>query len=350
MYSPTIMKLKDIYYRSCPNGFLLKKEDVLNMERYLTEIGFLEPDEFVRNVEIAGEGNMNLVQRVASNKRNFIVKQSRPWVEKYPYISAPGERSIIEGQFYALVKIDKQLSSYFPNLLFTDENSSVLIIEDLGEASDYLDIYYKNVNLEPGEFYKLIEILSLLHSSYNVKSTNERIYNRSMRALNAEHIFDFPFKKNNKFNLDEVVQEGLQKYADQIKENVVLLDKIQRLKSVYLADGDYLLMGDFYPASWLNTSDGIRVIDPEFCFFGPVEFDLGVLKAHLLLGNQAEFSNLVTEQYQGREDIDPVLLNAFTGIEILRRIVGLAQLPLPKDLSYKENLINLAVEMFDDFE
>lgn len=344
------MKSKDIYYQSCPKGFLLKKEDVLNMERYLTKVGFLEPDEFVRNIEIAGEGNMNLVQRVVSNKRNFIVKQSRPWVEKYPYIPAPGERSIIEGQFYALVKINNQLRNYFPNLLYTDENSSVLIIEDLGEASDYLDIYDKDVNLELEDFNKLVELLSLLHSSYNVNSTDERIYNRSMRKLNAEHIFDFPFRKNNKFNLDEVVQDGLQEYADQLKEDTVLLEKIQRLKSIYLSDGDYLLMGDFYPASWLNTSEGIRVIDPEFCFFGPVEFDLGVLRAHLLLANQVDLSNLVVEKYRGKEAINPVLLNAFTGIEILRRVIGLAQLPLLKDLNYKESLINLAVEMFKDFE
>ena len=40
----------------------------------------------------AGEGNMNLTLRVQTEERSFILKQARPWVEKYPDIPAPKER------------------------------------------------------------------------------------------------------------------------------------------------------------------------------------------------------------------------------------------------------------------
>lgn len=46
-------------------------------------------DEVVEGVEREGEGNMNCVVRVMTSRRSFILKQSRPWVEKYPGFAAP---------------------------------------------------------------------------------------------------------------------------------------------------------------------------------------------------------------------------------------------------------------------
>ena len=58
---------------------------------------------------------------------------------------------------------------------------------------------------------------------------------------------------------------------------------VRELGALYLQDGTSLLHGDYFPGSWLQTAAGVRVIDPEFCFFGPPEFDVGVLLAHLHL-------------------------------------------------------------------
>lgn len=342
-------KASEIYYKCCPNGFYINRDEVDNIQLYLEEIDFFLINEYVRKVETAGEGNMNLVQRVYTNKRSFILKQSRPWVEKFPQINAPAERSIIEGQFYSLVKIKKDLSKFFPDLYFKDEASGILILEDLGEASDYLDIYNLEVDIEKTDVLDLLKILSLLHESLNVNTTSERIYNRSMRALNAEHIFNFPFRKDNKFDLDEI-EYGLQKHADKLKEDNSLLDKIQRLKEIYLDDGDYLLSGDFYPGSWLNTEDGVKIIDPEFCFFGPAEFDLGIFKAHLILADQEKYLELITQFYFGKNNPNTKLIDAFAGIEILRRILGLAQLPLTHNLNKRVSLINSALILIDSFK
>ena len=38
--------------------------------------------------------------RVQTAERSFILKQSRPWVEKYPAIPAPEERVLVEAAFY----------------------------------------------------------------------------------------------------------------------------------------------------------------------------------------------------------------------------------------------------------
>ncbi|MEX2589070.1 MAG: hypothetical protein WD334_02620, partial [Chitinophagales bacterium] len=336
--------LKKKYYKNCPSGYFLESDNLWDMEKYLDKQNFLKPNEQLKSVSVAGNGNMNLVLRVKSNLRSFIVKQSRPWVEKYPHIEAPDERSIIEGQFYGLIKLKNGIEKFFPDLLKLDAASGVLLIEDLGEAADYMDIYSREISMNTSDIQKLVLILSELHSSYNVNTTNERIYNRSMRKLNARHIFDFPFSTDNDFDLDKI-QLGLAEITEAYKKNDLLLEKVKKLKQVYLSDGHFLLMGDYYPGSWLNTNNGIRVIDPEFCFFGPVEFDLGVLIAHLIMSGHEDTVEMALSQYYGTDQVDRALLNAFASVEIFRRIMGIAQLPLPYTVEEKSKLLAFAFEM-----
>ncbi|MBK8314154.1 MAG: hypothetical protein IPL01_09085 [Acidobacteria bacterium] len=61
--------------------------------------GWLNTDERVISAGKAGEGNMNYTLRVETSDRSFILKQARPWVEKYPQVSAPWDRAIVEGSF-----------------------------------------------------------------------------------------------------------------------------------------------------------------------------------------------------------------------------------------------------------
>ena len=118
--------------------------------------------------------------------------------------------------------------------------------------------------------------------------------------------------------------------------------KIKELGEVYLASGAVLLHGDYYPGSWLKVSSGFKVIDPEFAFFGPAEYDLGVMLAHLRLAQQPEEDiGRVLDMYGGRA-IDEKLVSRFEGMEILRRLIGLAQLPLELSLDEKGELINVA--------
>jgi 5-methylthioribose kinase len=70
------------------------------LEAHLLQRGLLDDGERVRSVSKAGEGNMNLTLRVVTSKRSFVLKQARPWVEKYPQIAAPVDRALVEIAFY----------------------------------------------------------------------------------------------------------------------------------------------------------------------------------------------------------------------------------------------------------
>jgi len=70
-----------------------QKTPVDELNNYLkNRINFLKKNEVLIDKEIPGEGNMNIVIRLITNQRSFILKQSRSFVVKYPKLSAPLNR------------------------------------------------------------------------------------------------------------------------------------------------------------------------------------------------------------------------------------------------------------------
>lgn len=93
--------------------------------------------------------------------------------------------------------------------------------------------------------------------------------------------------------------------------------------------------GDFFPGSWLRRDSLVFVIDPEFCFMGDAEFDYGVLTAHLILANASASQLDVVAAAVAARRLDTALVAGYAGVEIMRRLIGVAQLPLTADLPRK---------------
>ena len=84
------------------------------------------------------------------------------------------------------------------------------------------------------------------------------------------------------------------------------------------------------------------MIDPEFCFFGMAAFDLGVMKAHMRMSQQPQAVLKYIDENYVRVKSNEQLETQFEGVEILRRIIGLAQLPLQLTLKEKAALLEYA--------
>ena len=105
-----------------------------------------------------------------------------------------------------------------------------------------------------------------------------------------------------------------------------------------------MLHGDYYPGSWLKTGRETRIIDPEFCFFGFAEYDLGVMMAHMKMAQQTDATlKYILDNYAKPSSFNEGLVWQIVGMEILRRIIGLAQLPLELTLEEKIILLKEAV-------
>ncbi len=311
---------------------------------FLTHAGWLDAGETVRRIVKAGEGNMNFVARVQTDRRSLIVKQSRPWVEKYPSIPAPEERILSEVTFYQAVQDQPRLAALMPRLLGVDAGHHAALFEDLGEAPDYTRIYNSD---RPAcdELRPLLRWLSALHNAAFPDTLRATLANRAMRALNHLHLFDFPLRPDNGFDLDAITP-GLQRAADRLKHNETYVAAVHALGERYLADGDRLLHGDFYPGSWVHTPAGPRVIDPEFAFFGPAEYDAGICLAHLAMAGYSEAERAVILMgYTPHPGFDRTLVARFAGMEIMRRLIGVAQLPLSRTIDEKRGLLEWSEQL-----
>lgn len=305
----------------------LDPTDTAAVTTTLTHLGVLPAGASVTRLSRAGDGNMNLTLRAVLPDRSVIVKQARPWVEKYPSIAAPDKRALVEAAFYRAVAAHPP-GTRMPGLLAVDEASRILVFEDLGEARDYADVYAGG-DLSDADLDTLLGWLTELHA---LSVDDPRLHNRAMRALNHEHVFDLPFQANNGLPLDDWLP-GLADAAATILDDQ-LRTTARALGRRYLADGPTLLHGDFYPGSFLRTEAGPQVIDPEFAFLGDPAFDVGVLAAHLVLAQQP------VDRAERVLAVNPAA-RPFAGIEILRRLLGVAQLPLAADLEARTVMLQL---------
>jgi 5-methylthioribose kinase len=332
-----------------PRTYFLDPGDLASLADYLIRAGRLACGETLAGAEKAGEGNMNCTVRVRTSTGSVILKQSRPWLEKYPQIAAPFDRALIEGRFYRLVASSPTVAARMPKLLWTDDEARIVALEDLGAASDFFPLYAREIPLLEQTLDDLVSYLCALHSLAPFdEEARESLANYEMRDLNHEHIFALPLRAKNGLDLDAYTgTAGFAAAAASLKEDAKYVEVTTELGERYRrGSGSSLLHGDFFPGSFLQTSAGVRVIDPEFCFCGDAEFDLGVFAAHLLLaGESMARSERALELYQSNSTtkVSLELTRRYAGVEIMRRLLGVAQIPtLRADLAQRTAWLELS--------
>ena len=317
-----------------PDHFFLDPENPAALERHLIGLGSLDDGEMLTGCAVAGDGNMNCTLRVSTDRRSIIVKQARPWVEKYPQFEAPWERVLREAEFYRRVVGAPKAAGMMPKLLACDEAHHLLVLEDLGEGGDYRSCYHGDV-WELTTLQALAGYLSALHRT----PKTGKFTNVAMRELNHAHIFIVPLQPDNGLDL-EAIQPGFREAAVALLDDEPYRLEVQSLgERVYLTDGPCLLHGDFFPGSLVRTEQGPRVIDPEFAFFGRPEFDVAVFLAHLHLAKQSNMTEIFLDRYQRPEQYDEHLQEQLVGVEIMRRLMGYAQLDLSLSVAEKRALL-----------
>jgi 5-methylthioribose kinase len=235
-----------------------------DITRLLRAHGWIAAGDAVRSAGPAGDGNMNCTLRVVTGAGRLILKQGRPWVERYPEIPAPADRTLVEAAFYACVSAHEGVAGRMPRLVGIDHDQRVLVLDDCVGMTDLTGVY------EAAPWPAAVE------------SLGECYLHGPPRAL---------------------------------------------------------LHGDFFPGSWLSDGASARVIDPEFCFAGEPAFDYGVMAAHLILGGHWAAARR-TGAAADAAGHDARLAGAFAGVEVMRRLIGVAQLPrLGRSLADKAALL-----------
>jgi 5-methylthioribose kinase len=305
--------------------FVFEAGDVPGTERELDRVRVLAAGEQVVSVTSAGQGNMNRTLRVRTSERSLIVKQSFPWVAKYPQFAAPWDRIAGEHAFYERVRGVSGVGERMPRVVHFDEGGRWMALQDLGEGGDFTDLY-RGRKVGEAELQEAADFLGRLHA---IRPAAEPARNLEMRALNHAHVFEIPFRADNGLDL-EAISPGLGVAGARITSNREVGERVTELgRKVYLGDGPSLLHGDFFPGSVVRAEGGPRVIDPEFSFDGRAEIDEGIWLGHLVLAGQGVRSlEQWRRMYRGPQGHEVELAVALAGVEIVRRLIGYAQLPL----------------------
>jgi 5-methylthioribose kinase len=299
--------------------------DAAGLRAFLTARGWLEPGEPMVACTRAGGGNMNLTLRVRTDRRSMVLKQARPWVEKYDHIAAPWERSLSERWFYERVASIPEVARRLPRLIASDPEARVLLLEDLPDARDLTGVY-AGERIEDAELEELAIVLRALHDGTAADPPRPG-FNRAMRELNHAHCFVVPLDAGTALPLERF-EPGLPGVRDAFTRDDALRAVAEQMGDRYRSAGGPLIHGDYFPGSWLRTPAGPRIIDPEFCFQGDREIDVGCAVAHLVLARQPPAVAQRFLDAYGAGACDPVAIARYTALEIVRRLIGVAQLPI----------------------
>lgn len=301
----------------------------------------LDGNPAVKEITVAGEGNMNYTLRLhLTDGQSLIAKQSPPFCSKFPTIPAPEERIFSELQFFECANTSSFLKNYSPKIFQVVNEKNLVIMEDLGSATDFEFLYdqdsKKDINDE-----KLNELCLYLKNLHELKiDKSSRFENMNMRNLNHAYIFKLPFEADNDAIDLNTVTEGLQAVALKYKEDPLLKQAALELGKIYYKNTETLIHGDFYPRSWVTTKKGLFVIDSEFAFFGVPEFDLSVFLAHMLMCGKYNRTLETLKKNYGK--FDESLTAKLVAVEVFRRIMFVSQLPLIDSLSFKEELLKMS--------
>lgn len=334
----------------------LTKQTVIT---YLKKVGLLEESEDIK-VEEVGDGNLNYVFKVHStNGTRLIVKQALPYAkvvgESWPLTL---KRAQIEAN--ALKKHGQFVPNLVPEVFHVDDQLAVTVMEDLSHLT------IARTGLVEGAYYpKLAPELAtyLAQTLYNTsdfalhpfdkKNLQVAFSNPELCKITEDLIFTDPYYDVDTNNFEQELSEVVRN----IWANDALKLEVAQIKYSFLTEGEALLHGDLHTGSVFASEHEIKVIDPEFAFYGPIGFDVGQVIANILFQafvregqaqqqilQDAQFVwNDFTEKfsqlwYQKNEQqhasvpgylevfLQKVLRDTFgfAGTELIRRTIGLA--------------------------
>ncbi|MBL4786664.1 MAG: S-methyl-5-thioribose kinase [Cohaesibacteraceae bacterium] len=260
-------------------------------------------------VQEVGDGNLNLVFIVEGTLGKVIVKQALPYVrlvgDSWPL---PLKRSYFE--YHALKREEIRDPGRVPQVFHFDETQAIIIMEFL---SPHVILRYALI--EGRQLPRIAKDLghflarTLFRGSDLSMPQRERKDDLALFADNAEicditeclvfsePYYDAPRNRHTSPQLDTIVAE--------LRADRDLKVAAQCLKHLFATNSETMLHGDLHSGSVMVTDNETRVIDPEFAFYGPMAFDIGMLLANFWM---SYFSQAGHETDNDREHMRQYLL------------------------------------------
>jgi 5-methylthioribose kinase len=275
----------------------------------------LGPDRSTWRVREVGDGNLNLVFIVEGPKGAVVVKQALPYVrlvgESWPL---PLRRSFFE--YHALVRQEARAGKgSVPAIYHFDEAQALIVMEYLAPH-----VILRRALIDGRQLPRIAQDLGLFAARTLFRGSDLHMAARQRKAdlaLFAENAELCDITENLVFT-DPYFEAELNRHTPALDPLVAELRadrdlkvEAQRLKHLFAANAETLLHGDLHTGSIMVTDGDTRVIDPEFAFYGPMAFDIGMLLANFWM---AFFSQAGHEENGSRASMRAYLLRTIAEI------------------------------------
>ena len=345
--------------------FLMKPEDV---KRYAVEVlHYFEPGEETDCVEI-GDGNINYVFQVRSRKdgRSVIVKQADKLLRSS---GRPLDlyRNKIEAE---TLKLESSLApNFIPKVYYYDETMAALSMEDISAYKNLrkelaVDRVYGHLSENLSDFLaqSMLPTTDLVMDRQEKKKQVKFFTNPELCDITEDLVLTEPYcaEPMNPRNKNIVTPGNEDFVKEYLYEDEVLHGEVATLRNNFMNNAQALIHGDLHSGSIFANEQGIKIIDPEFAFYGPMGYDIGNVIGNLFFawanktytGGSAETqaaleqtiretcdktAEKLAEQYDKlvkfplyqapafrKAYLDSVMADAYgyAGTEIIRRVVG----------------------------
>lgn len=236
--------------------------------------------------EEIGDGNINYIFRVTDTEtgKSVVMKQA----DKFLRSSGRPldlERNRIEAE---ILKIQGELAPRFvPKVFKYDEVMYVIVMEDISN--------YKNLRKEllDGKIFPnfadeistfLVETLlpttDLILDSAIKKDRVKKFINKELCDISECLVFREPYVNDKGRNI--VLPENLEFVKEKLYDDIELRVEAAKLKNNFMNNAQALIHGDLHSGSIFINQNGLKVIDPEFSFYGPMGYDIGNVIGNLM--------------------------------------------------------------------
>lgn len=263
--------------------FLMVEEDVIE---YVRELEFFDPSSELTCKEI-GDGNLNYVFRVSDeiSKKSIIVKQAGSTARISDDFKLSTDRNRIESEI--LILEGKLTNDLVPKVYKYDAIMNCCVMEDL---RDYTIMRTALLNHETfprfADQITTFLVNTLLMTSDVVMDHKEKkemvknYINPELCEISEDLVYSEPF--NNYKNRNEVYPPNKDFVAKEIYGDKALGLEMAKLKFEFMNNAQALIHGDLHTGSIFIKPDSMKVIDPEFAFYGPMGYDIGNVIANLI--------------------------------------------------------------------
>ncbi len=234
-----------------------------------------------------GDGNLNLVFVVQGPSGAIVIKQALPYVrmvgESWPLSL---RRNFFEHT--ALKEQSRWAREFVPAVYHADDDMALTAMQFLTPhkvlRAALIDAQvYPRVGAHLGLFLaRTLFNTSELRVSGCEKKQRMAVFlaNTAMCQISEDLIFDEPYFAA---PMNRHTAPQLDSVARALARDTDLKVAVQTMKWCFMNQPECLLHGDLHTGSIMVTEDDTRVIDPEFAFYGPMGFDIGVLLANFLM-------------------------------------------------------------------